>query len=71
MDDEVDFGELGVDLFFAQTLADSYILQVTELKSKILDKMGKAKYGLLNGKVIATRSSRAGGVPYLTIKKGN
>jgi hypothetical protein len=26
---------------------------------------------LLNGKVIATRSSRAGGVPYLTIKKGN
>ena len=71
VDDEVDLAELGVDLFFAQTLADSYILQVTELKSKILDKMGKSKYGLLNGKVIATRSSRAGGVPYLTIKKGN
>jgi hypothetical protein len=33
--------------------------------------MGKAKYGLVNGKVIATRSSRAGGTPYLTIKKGN
>jgi hypothetical protein len=71
LEDEIELGELGVDLLFAQTLADSYISQVTELKSRILDKMGRAKYGLLNGKVLATRSSRAGGVPYLTIKKGN
>jgi putative phage-type endonuclease len=71
VEDEVDLGELGTELMFAQAVADDYVAELTELKSKVLDKMGKAKYGLLNGKVIATRSSRAGGVPYLTIKKGN
>jgi putative phage-type endonuclease len=71
VDDEVDLGVLGSDLVYAQAELDLSTEQVTKLKSKILDKMGKAKYGLVNGKVIATRSSRAGGTPYLTIKKGN
>jgi len=71
VEDEIDLGELGTELMFAQAVTDDYIAELTELKSKVLDKMGKAKYGLLNGKVITTRSSRAGGVPYLTIKKGN
>jgi hypothetical protein len=71
VDDEVELGVLGSDLVYAQAELDLSTEQVTKLKSKILDKMGKAKYGLVNGKVIATRSSRAGGVPYLTIKKVN
>jgi len=71
VDEEVELGVLGSDFVYAQAELDLTTATVTELKSKILDKMGKAKYGLLNGKVIATRSSRAGGVPYLTIKKGN
>jgi len=71
VEDEIELGVLGSDLVYAQAELDLSTSNVTELKSKILDKMGKAKYGLLNGKVIATRSSRAGGVPYLTIKKAN
>jgi hypothetical protein len=71
VDDEVELDVLGAELLFAQASTDDFIAEFTELKSKVLDKMGKAKYGLFNGKVIATRSSRAGGVPYLTIKKGN
>jgi hypothetical protein len=43
-----------------------------KIKSQVLDRMDKSKYGLLGGKVIATRSARAGGTPYLTLnKKGN
>jgi hypothetical protein len=68
VDDEVELGELGTSLLFIQADLDLTTERVTKLKSQILDLMGKAKYGSLNGKVVATRSSRNGGIPYLTIK---
>lgn len=71
VDDEVELGVLGADLLFAQGELDLATESVNKIKSQILDRMGKAKYGLVGGKVVATRSARAGGTPYLTIKKGN
>jgi len=68
VDDEVDLGSLGVEIQFAQIDSDLASQKLTEVKSRILDKIGKAKYGLFEGKVIATRSARNGGTPYLTIK---
>jgi hypothetical protein len=68
VDDEVELGELGTNLLFLQADLDLTSQRVTKLKSQILDLMGDAKYGSLNGNVIATRSSRNGGTPYLSIK---
>jgi hypothetical protein len=68
VDDEVELGELASNLLFLQADLDLTTERVTKLKSQILDLMGKAKYGSLNGKVVATRSSRNGGTPYLSIK---
>lgn len=68
VDDEVELGDLASNLLFAQADFELASENFTKLKSVILDKMGKAKYGLSGGKVIATRSSRNGGTPYLTIK---
>jgi putative phage-type endonuclease len=68
VEDEIELGALGTNLLFLQAEFDLVNERVTELKSQILDLMGKAKYGSLGGKVIATRSSRNGGTPYLTIK---
>jgi len=49
-------------------------LQLTELKSRILSQMKKAKtaYVVLGGKkiIVATRQARGSGLPYLQIKKG-
>lgn len=71
LDDEIELGSLGLKLLLAQASFDEAQNNLTEIKSRILDFMGKCKYGLVNGKVLTTRSSRNGGVPYLTIKKGN
>jgi len=68
IDDEVELGELGADLLIAQTDLDSSTEKLNLVKSKVLDKLGKAKYGLVGGNVVATRASRNGGTPYLSIK---
>lgn len=69
VDDEVELGSLGSDLVYAQAELDLATESLNKIKSQVLDRLGKSKYGLLGGKVIATRSSRAGGVPYLTLNK--
>lgn len=69
VDDEIELGSLGLKLGLAQIDFDEAQSELNKIKSMILDFMGKAKYGLVNGKVVATRASRSGGTPYLTINK--
>jgi putative phage-type endonuclease len=69
---KVDLGDLGIHLANAASdLADADA-KLTELKSRTIDALGKAQIGYvdIDGQeiVVAQRSSRAGGTPYLTIK---
>jgi microcystin degradation protein MlrC len=68
-DGVVDLGELGVALVNAQSDADAAQALLTELKSRTLDAMGNAKTAVVDDHVVATRSARNGGTPFLTIKK--
>ncbi len=69
VDDEIELGSFGEELLVRQSELDEATSNMNLAKSKVLDFMGKAKYGVVNGKVIATRSSRAGGTPFLSISK--
>lgn len=69
VDDEVELGQLGVTLLLKQAALDFAQEEMNQIKSIILDLMDKAKYGLVDGKVLVTRSARNGGTPYLTIAK--
>lgn len=66
---EVDLGQLGIELWKAQDELDKATTLLTELKARTLDFMGDAKTGVVNGEIVATRSARNGGSPFLTIKK--
>lgn len=69
VEDEVELGDLGATLLFNQANYDHAQESLNQIKSIILDFMGKAKYGLVGGKVLVTRSARNGGTPYLTMTK--
>ena len=68
-DASVDLGQLGVELSLAQSEFDKADAHLRELKSRTLDAMGSAKSGLVDDMVVATRSARGGGLPFLTVKK--
>jgi putative phage-type endonuclease len=67
---EVELGDLWIHA--ANALSDEKKASATalEMKSRVLDSMGKAKKGTYEGAVVVTRQSRNGGTPYLQIKKG-
>jgi predicted phage-related endonuclease len=71
---EVDLGSDGFSLLAAQTLADSTYRDLTYWKSKVLDKMGTAKWGVIfdNGvtRRVASRQMRAGNPSLIVNKKG-
>lgn len=69
VDGVVDLGELGVALVNAQSDVDSAQTLLNELKSRTLDFMGDAKTGMVDDRVVAVRSARNGGIPFLTVKK--
>jgi putative phage-type endonuclease len=69
-DGEVELGDLGVHYFNAAAEAGEADKKLTELKSRVLDAMGKAKRGLVDGSWMITRQARSGGSPYLVNKKG-
>lgn len=69
VDAEVELGQFGVQLIECQTEFDVAQQKLNEIKSIVLDFMGKAKYGQINGVTVVTRSSRNGGIPYLSINK--
>lgn len=66
---EVDLGDLWEHA--ANALGDEKTAsnKATEMKSRIIDALGKAKKGTYDGNVVVTRQSRSGGVPYLVVKK--
>ncbi len=66
---------LGIELQNTANDLDKLTTKLNELKSRTLDQMGSAKTAFITVDseryVVATRSSRNGGTPYLTVKKGN
>jgi predicted phage-related endonuclease len=66
--------QLGIDLQNTSSEIDALTIKLNELKSRTLDQMGSAKTAVIevgsDRFVVATRSSRNGGTPYLTVKKG-
>jgi putative phage-type endonuclease len=67
---EVELGELG--LHYSSSLDDLETAKskVNELQARVLDAMGSAKTGIIYDTPAFVRSSRKGGTPYLTRKRG-
>lgn len=65
---EVDLGSLGEELYRAQVAADEGYKYLMLLKSRTLDTMGSAKWGVVNTVRVASRQLR-GGTPSLIVNK--
>jgi putative phage-type endonuclease len=70
-DTDVELGELGIHYGNALTDLDTQKEKVNELQARVLDAMGKVRTGLVYGEPAFIRSSRKGGTPYLTKKRGS
>ena len=68
-DDEVELADLGLQYDMALTHYEAAETNLNLQRSAVLDKMGSAKKGLLDGEVIVTRQARGTGAPYLVNKK--
>jgi putative phage-type endonuclease len=68
-DTEVELGDLGVHYANAVAEHEQSEKRVNELKARVLDAMGKAKRGLIEDVWTYSRTSRAGGTPYLATKR--
>lgn len=72
-DESVDLGDLGMHLVNAAHDYDAAQTRLNELKSRTLDALGSARYGLFEaaGEVrkVCYRSSKNGGTPFLVVKK--
>jgi putative phage-type endonuclease len=68
--DDVELGELGDSYLAAAEKFEEAESHLRELKSRILDQMGTAKRGLINGRWAVTRQARGTtGLPYLVNKR--
>lgn len=75
VDETVDLGDLGVYLQLAALEVDRAEAHLRELKSRTVDAMGSARWGVVeldSGEElrVATRMAKGDGLPYLVIKKG-
>jgi putative phage-type endonuclease len=66
-----ELGQLGIELFNAQDAFDEAETHLREMKSRTIAALNGAKNGVIDGKVVCSLQQRAGGLPYLTIKKAN
>ena len=64
----VELGQLGNDLLTSVAELSVCEGRVRELKCRVLDVMGSAKSGLVDGVERVIRSARKGGTPFLTVK---
>jgi putative phage-type endonuclease len=64
-----ELGQLGIELFNAQDAFDEAETYLREMKSRTIEALNGAKNGVINGKVVCSLQQRAGGLPYLTVKK--
>lgn len=69
-DSEVELGDLGMYYTLALDEFAQAEAKLNEMKSRVLDAMGKAKRGLINDVWAVTRQARGTGAPYLVNKKG-
>ena len=69
-DDEVELGDLGVEALAALQKESDAKAEALKLKSQVLDKMGLAKRGLVDGQHMFSRQARGSGSPFLVTKKG-
>lgn len=69
-DDEVELGELGTQALAALATEAEAKAEALKLKSQVLDKMGLAKKGLVDGQHLFSRQSRGTGTPFLVTKRG-
>lgn len=69
-DGEVELGWLGVQYFAAVKDMDDAQSKVNEFKSHIIDAMGNAKRGLVDGEWVLSRQAKGTGTPYLVAKRG-
>jgi putative phage-type endonuclease len=68
-DEEVELGWLGVEYFTAEGKYREAESELNKVKSYILDGMGTAKRGLVEGEWVFTRQARGQGDPYLVTKR--
>jgi putative phage-type endonuclease len=69
-DDEVELGDLGAQALAAMEKENTAKAEALALKSQVLDKMGLAKRGMVNGQHMFSRQARGSGAPFLVTKKG-
>lgn len=69
-DDEVELGDLGALCLEAIQKESETKAQALKLKSQVLNSMGMAKRGLVNGQWIFSRTARGSGTPFLSVKRG-
>ncbi len=65
---EIELGDLGSDYLQALAQAEMATQRLTELKSRVLHEMGRAKTGTIGGVARFWRRSRSGGTPFLVAK---
>jgi len=68
---EIDLGSLGTELYKAQIAADEAYKYLMLLKSRTLDTMGKAKWGVVDTVRVASRQLRGGSPSLIVNKKAN
>lgn len=68
-DAEVELGDLGMHYFNALEDYNVADKKLTEMKTRVLDAMGKAKRGLVFDEWKLTRMAKGQGVPYLATKR--
>lgn len=64
----VELGDLGMHLVNAASDFEAAKEKLTELKSRTLDALGSAKYGVVDERKVCYRSSKSGGTPFLVVK---
>lgn len=69
VDETVELGELGIHLVNAAFDFDAAQKKFNEMKSRTLDALGGAKYGVVDDRKVCYRSSKSGGTPFLVVKK--
>lgn len=69
-DDEIELGDLGMYYQLAEVKYKQAEEEMNEMKSRVLDAMGSAKRGLIEGRWVLTRQARGTGTPYIVSKRG-
>jgi len=67
---EVELGQLGVETLAAIEKESQAKAEALKYKSQVLDSMGEAHRGLVNGQHAFSRQARGSGTPFLVTKKG-